>query len=300
MGYSARYHAASLAAVFLALAIGIVIGVGLGQDVVESSTEGLEESLQEDVEEARAEVDDLTAELEREREFGVSAYPATVEDRLVGVRVGLIAMGDLSEEIADDVEFALRPTGARVAKVAVVRVPPDLDEIADAFGRDGEELSGNPDDVEAFGTQVGRQLVNGGSVLRDAQEQILSRFSGDAGPVDAAIVVREPAAEPDDEEEAELADRFETGVVRALAESSGEAVGVERSDAEDSSVSYFDSRGLPTVDSVDLTSGKVAMVFALLGAEGNFGIKETADRLLPDLLRPAPGGGGEPPGQGAP
>ena len=29
MGYSARYHAASLAAVFLALAIGILIGVRL-------------------------------------------------------------------------------------------------------------------------------------------------------------------------------------------------------------------------------------------------------------------------------
>jgi hypothetical protein len=43
------------------------------------------------------------------------------------------------------------------------------------------------------------------------------------------------------------------------------------------------------VDSVDLTSGKVAMVFALLGAEGDFGVKETADRLLPDLL-PAPPG----------
>ncbi len=34
MGYSARYHAASLAAVFLALAIGILIGVGLGDNVV--------------------------------------------------------------------------------------------------------------------------------------------------------------------------------------------------------------------------------------------------------------------------
>ena len=29
MGYSARYHAASLAAVFLALAVGILIGAGI-------------------------------------------------------------------------------------------------------------------------------------------------------------------------------------------------------------------------------------------------------------------------------
>jgi hypothetical protein len=34
----------------------------------------------------------------------------------------------------------------------------------------------------------------------------------------------------------------------------------------------------------------VATVFALLGAEGNFGVKDSADRLLPDLLTPAPRG----------
>jgi len=30
------------------------------------------------------------------------------------------------------------------------------------------------------------------------------------------------------------------------------------------------------------------MVYALAGAEGSFGVKESADRLLPDLLTPAP------------
>ena len=41
-----------------------------------------------------------------------------------------------------------------------------------------------------------------------------------------------------------------------------------------------------TVDDVDATAGKVAMVFALLGANGDFGVKDSADRLLPELLVP--------------
>ena len=45
---------------------------------------------------------------------------------------------------------------------------------------------------------------------------------------------------------------------------------------------------LATVDNVDQLSGQVALVFALGGAEGSFGVKETRRRLLPDLL--APGG----------
>jgi hypothetical protein len=292
MGYSARYHAASLAAVFLALAIGIVIGVGLGQDVVESSTEGLEESLQEDVEEARAELDEREAELALEREFGVSIYPAIVEDRLARQRVGLIAIGDLSEEIAEDVELALRPTGANVSKVAVVPIPPDLDEVGGALDGRRDMLSDDPDDVEAFGERVGRQLASGGPLLNRAREQILTRFSGDAGPVDALIVVRDPPDEGASTEESELASRFESGLVGGLAAAPLEAVGVERSDTEPSSIGFFAEHELPTVDSIDLTSGKVAMVFALLGAEGNYGIKEEADRLLPDLLPPPPAGGG--------
>ena len=42
MGYSARYHVASLAAVFLALAVGILIGVGFGSDVLKGLTDDLE------------------------------------------------------------------------------------------------------------------------------------------------------------------------------------------------------------------------------------------------------------------
>ena len=65
-------------------------------------------------------------------------------------------------------------------------------------------------------------------------------------------------------------------------------VGVEGSETEPSSISFFASHDLSTVDDVDLVSGQVSMVFALLGAEGNFGVKDSADRLLPDLLTPPP------------
>jgi hypothetical protein len=40
------------------------------------------------------------------------------------------------------------------------------------------------------------------------------------------------------------------------------------------------------VDSIDLTSGRVALSYALDGVEGDYGIKPSADRLLPDLRRP--------------
>ena len=63
-------------------------------------------------------------------------------------------------------------------------------------------------------------------------------------------------------------------------------VGVESSTTEPSSISFFQGNDLTSVDDVDLVAGKLATVFALLGAEGSFGVKGSADRLLPDLLTP--------------
>ena len=65
MGYSARYHAASLAAVFLALAIGILIGVGLGNKVYKGARNDLEQSLKSDLAGSRTRADDLQSQLNR-------------------------------------------------------------------------------------------------------------------------------------------------------------------------------------------------------------------------------------------
>ncbi|KAA0265663.1 MAG: copper transporter, partial [Acidobacteria bacterium] len=70
MGYSGRYHAASLAAVFIALAVGILIGIGLADDVVSSASEELEASLRSDLKAAQGEAEELRGALERSDKFG--------------------------------------------------------------------------------------------------------------------------------------------------------------------------------------------------------------------------------------
>jgi hypothetical protein len=288
MGYSARYHAYSLIAVFIALGVGIVIGAGFGQDLVSSTSRSLEESLEGDLEDARAEADELAAELNRERDFSESIYPTLVNGRLASDRVEVIALGGLPDDLSDDIEAAIDPTGASVAEVAVVREPPDLGGLAG--GLDGtrfSRLDRDPDQLEAFGRVAGRQLVEGGRLLSVVREQFLSRASGEAAQVDDVVLVRDP---PDDASAEELGamQRLEAGLLEGIVDAGVPVVAVERSDTEDSSVATFDAADVSTADSVDLVSGRVAMVFVLLGAEGHFGIKDTADQLLPDILVPSP------------
>jgi Copper transport outer membrane protein, MctB len=288
-GYSARYHAASLAAVFLALAIGILIGVGFGDDVVSGTTEDLEESLQNDVERARDRTDELSRELNRERAFGDAVYPALVGGDLRGERVGLVALGALSDEIADEVDAAIEPAGAKLAQVAVVREPPDLAALADEL-RDTpySRLRRDPDDLFDFAQAAGRGLVRGDGIVRRVRAQLLSRFSGRARAVDAVVVTRDAPQdlEPDD---ADANETFEDGLLDGIADAGRPLVGVERTDAERSSIELFSSHDISTVDDVDLVAGRVALISVLLGAEGSFGVKDTADELLPDLIRPAVG-----------
>ncbi|MGH2980465.1 MAG: copper transporter [Solirubrobacterales bacterium] len=288
MGYSSRYHAASLAAVFLALAIGILIGVGFGDNVLTNTKRDLEASLTGDLEAARDRSDDLGARLAQSEEFAQRVFPLLVSGQLLNRRIGVLALGELPEDVSRAIEDGLRPSGGRLVAVAVVREPPDLGSLA---GRLSEtrlaDLDSEIDSVEALGKGVGRQIVLGGTLLDRVRSQLLSRASGRFGDLDGIVVVRQQPAEMDTQDRVATG-RLEEGLLDGIVAAGTTPVGVETTDADPSSISFFASNDLSTVDDLDLVSGQVAMVFALLGAEGNFGVKDTADSLLPDLLSPPP------------
>lgn len=211
-----------------------------------------------------------------------------VRDKLAGRRIGVLALGGLPGGLSNDIETALEPTGARLVAVGVVREPPDLEALSgDLSGSRFSDIAHNPDTVQALGTGFGRQLVIGGNLLDRVGSKMFSRVSGQFGDLDGLVVVRE-APQGLDNADAESTARLESGLLDGITGTAVDDVGVEASDAEVSSISFFEDHNLSTVDDIDLPSGRVAMIFALLGAEGNFGIKGSADRLLPDLLTPGP------------
>ena len=288
MGYSGRYHAASLAAVFLALAVGILIGVGFGDDLIQGTAEDLERSLESDLDEARQQAAEAEAELARERETSDLLYPAVVGDRLDRMRVAIIALGSLPEGVSTNIEQALEPTGATLSEVAVVSEPPDTEEAVNALAGARASALSRGEGLELAAKRAGLALAEGAPRFDALRAALLSRYSGQPEETDAAVLVRERPAELTSRE-SEDTDRLEAGMVEGLRRAEITLVGVERSDAESSSIAAFSDQDLSSVDSVDLISGRVALVLALDGAEGTFGVKETADRLLPELLPPASG-----------
>ncbi|MGK2931411.1 MAG: copper transporter, partial [Solirubrobacterales bacterium] len=192
MGYSARYHAASLTAVFLALAIGILIGSQVGDNVLNDTRKDLEKSLTGDLDEARGQIDQLETEAGWADEFGVSVLPPLTQNQIRGDRIGLIGFGSLPSDITDSVERAIEPTGAELVAVGVVREPPDTEAIADTLpgGIRFPGLIQNIEVLERYGRVTGRQLILGGGLLEATKSALMSQSSGEFGDLDGHVIYR--------------------------------------------------------------------------------------------------------------
>ncbi len=284
MGYSARYHATSLIAVFIALAVGILVGAEFGGNALNSTRRDLEHSLVGNLQDARSRADELNADLNRSDEFAERVYPVLTRGRLRGRRFAILALGGLPSPVTEEVEGALAPTDGRLVGVGVVREPVDVNGLAEDLARTRfSGLRTNPDELTELGTGLGRQLVLGGTLPQVVRGHLFSRASGGFGGLDGVIVVRDQPEEMGTVQR-EKTSQLETALMGGIAATRRPAVGVETSSDDSSSISFFQANGLASVDDVDLTAGKLATVFALLGADGSFGVKGTADQLLPDLL----------------
>jgi hypothetical protein len=284
MGYSARYHATSLIAVFLSLAIGILIGAEFGGDALTTTRKNLEASLVGNLQDARSRADELNGELGRSKEFGNRVYPVLTRNHLQGKRVAIVALGGLPSEVSGAVEEALGPTGAQLVGVGVVREPVDVNGLAADLSKTRFfDLQTNSDQLTALGMGLGRQMVVGGVLPEVVRGQLFSRASGSFGALDAVIVVRDQPTDMGPVQRTTAA-QFEAALLSGMTATRTPAVGVETTSTEPSSISFFQGSDLSSVDDVELTAGQLAMVYAMLGAEGSFGVKGSADRLLPVLL----------------
>jgi hypothetical protein len=281
-----RYHALSLVAVFLALAVGLLLGVAIGDSgLVSSAQRDIENSLRGDVRASRAEADELRSELARHVDFEEQTYPDLVSGRLPGAQIGLLFLGGTEEGVVDQVRGAIEPAGAELRWVGVLREPPDLGALAeDAENTRYVALADNPDLLAPFADRMGLQLVIGGRLVSQVRSSLMRSFSGELGQLDGVVVSRAIERPEESEEQRGSTETLEDGIMRGMFRGTVPVVGVERLDTEPSQVSWYRDHGLASVDSIDQVSGQAALVFALAGSDGAYGLKSSAEALLPRVV----------------
>ncbi|MFM9023658.1 MAG: copper transporter [Solirubrobacterales bacterium] len=278
--FDPRYHAASLVAVLVALVLGLLLGVAIGDSGLVSSAERkVRDSLRQDVRDAQQKSDSLEAQLQAQQRYATASYPLLVDGRLDGLDVGLVFLGDPSEAITEDVRSARQGTGGQLTGIVSVRLPPDLEAIAGSATGRFRRIDSNPRLLSPFGRRVGGQLVLGGGLLRREADALFSERAGKLGGYEAVIVARRPESLEGDAETNSV--RLENSLVAGIVGTGVPAVGVEPSGSDPSQAEWYRSRGLSSVDDIDITAGQAALVFALGGARGSFGTGPQAGSLLP-------------------
>jgi Copper transport outer membrane protein, MctB len=274
-----RYHALSLVAVFLALMIGLLLGVAIGdQGLVSSAERNVRDSLRRDVRRANERAADLRRELAERRRLEEAIYPLLVEGRLAGQRIGLIGLGDLPNSTLRSVRDSLEGTGGRLSSVAVISEP-----VSEGAAGAVEGASDPPDtgDYTQLGRDVAQALLQGGNAARRFRRSVLSRFSGRLDGLDDVVIFHAPRELSG--EDAISTNAFESGLVEGLQEGDrAQLGGVEETDTSPSQIPWYRDRRLSSVDNVDTLAGQAALVFVLLGANGAYGEKDSAQALLPE------------------
>ncbi len=284
-----RYHALSLAAVLFALALGVLIGVAIGDtNLVSSAKNGIVHNLEGELGESRTQASRLQDRLSDEEAFAKSLYPLAVHELLNGRSVGLVFLGEPSDQVNSLVRAAVTQGDGNLATVVAVRLPLNLGGIAkEAVGTHYASLDSSPQLLEDFGALMGRQLVSGGQLvdqelLSRVRGSLLSAFDGQLTHLEGLVVARTVGSELSPEA-AEADTRFENGLIAGVAAVGVPAVGVELTGTEPSQVPWYKGRKISSVDDLDAPAGQAALLYALAGNPGAFGVKSTADSLLPTV-----------------
>jgi hypothetical protein len=280
-----RYHVASLSAVFIALIVGILVGVGIsGRGFVDKSERRNFESriaaLQSQVDGLRAEKTLLGQQGQAARAFVEDTYPTLIANRLLHRRIAVVVLGSNPGAPGADVTRTLADAGATLAFYRAIKDPVTLKPLIGALGG----LPGFrrlPDIAHELAQEW---ITRGTTPLADRVSPLLVEEQRGAAsrPVDGVVLVeRAPVPDPPTA-------RFVAGLVGGFAVSGIPVAAVERTSADPSQVTAWqDISGLSTVDDIDTAPGKLALALLLAGAPGgSFGVKQTADALLPRIVAP--------------
>jgi hypothetical protein len=282
-----RYHALSLVAVFLALAIGIVLGVTIGDSLVSDAERSLRGNLRADVEKAHGDAAKAQAELSGRDRMLDQMYPGLVSTRLAGERIAVVSWGPLPKNVEGGIRDAVSKGGGRIDSISVFDTP--LSNLKESMGGDlYAEETADEESLKVLGRDLARAITSGGDLAKSLRSQHPDEFAGRFRRADAIAFYEAPT--PSDgsdqkgvkERQDDRARTIESAMIDELTKHAIAVVGVEATDTDPSQIGRYKSLKLSSSDSVDKSGGKIALVYTLAGATGNYGFKSSAEQPLPD------------------
>lgn len=279
--FDMRYHITSLVAVFLALAIGIILGtVIVDKGILVEQQTSLVERLEKDFERLRTENAKLSTDLRRDEQFAKESFFPLIKDRLAGQSVAVVITSPIDNALKRSISEAMQKSGATFSlmtlnlpwkvddKAVQDRVQPHILPVQGStlqerlLFRVADHYSAPPGD-----NKVLLDFAAAGLLSIDVLQAVQPTSMMIVGGSDGENMVKEV--------DRVLIERLKANKIRT--------VGVETRSRKISYMNAYQRSGIPTVDNIDERIGQVSAVYALAGVNGNFGIKPTANQLIPAL-----------------
>ncbi|HEX5322436.1 MAG TPA: copper transporter [Capsulimonadaceae bacterium] len=289
-----RYHIASLTAVFLALGFGILIGSSYAGPAAIRSMSVQIQRQNERLDNA-VQLNEQDHALLKQNEDAIAALvPKIVQNQLAGKHIALVQAGDYPDAVkyASD---AISQAGGTV--VSTTELTGRFDMLSDTDRqRLAKALNSGSADDNALLRPLALSVCLGTSAHPDLESELesleqsgaIARNGDYSGPANMVVVVGGSAAS----DAADSGQTHEEQLIALLKEAgSGKAValvGCEPRDAVQSSVPIYLRAGISSVDCIDQPLGALDLPFALIGESSAYGVKPTADRLIPPSLEVSP------------
>lgn len=267
-----KFYIVSIVSIFAALGIGIYIGFAMdSQDFMIQQKEGLTEMLEAQFEILISENQDLKnneKKLEQENkykeEYIESSYNFIINNRLKDVNVGIIETN--SDYITSGIGRELELAGAKVVNLTTIN-----------------SSIINKADLNTSITTIANSVINGVSQsdFEGLEGEGVIDFIGNYNePIDYLIICGGSF-----EESSKRINQIDKIIINLGKKHNIPILGVEKSNVKHSYISEYKDLDISTVDNVDMTMGKVAMILSMEGVAGDYGIKSTAKRVIPIIER---------------
>lgn len=286
-----KYLVITVISIFLALGIGILIGIQIdSQDIIFQQQENLVAKMEDKF----VELNNIKANLEKELEgqklendqkeyYMKNVFPDYIRGRLEGLNIAIIETSD--DYVYTTMRHAPKLAGANINSVTMIS-----DKIMDLTQEERSEIFKYFS--EKYGIQDEQNLASiivrrigaivtentGFEDLEFLQEKgIIDSEGSFDGPIDYVIIAGGSKEKTDKYEVIDIP------LIKEFKKRSIPVVGVESKDVAFSYIDFYKKEKISTIDNVDDIIGQTSLVFVMTGMNGNYGVKKTANSLMPIL-----------------
>lgn len=286
-----RYLIVSLASVFLALGIGMFIGLNFdGQEIFLEQQETLINDMEYKFEEMRTANEELqeniklkNQNLDNYEEFTNTIFPRLIDLKLQDMNIAVIETND--DYIYNEISSTIKKAGGKVSLTTYIKEEFSLEtsEKFDEIYRYFTEKKGEIVDRDNFHTFLSEKVAQ--SILEQdlqtleyLQEQEVIELKGEyREDIDCFII----AGGSDSENKLSMIEKIDIPLIRKIKQYNIPIIGVEQSNVKNSYMETYKKQKISTIDNIDTIMGQYSLVEIILGNSGNYGIKSSADFIIP-------------------